>query len=206
MIVGLLLIAAALLLVGYNLVVDYTAGTENSETLSEMNNLFSAENKDSEDSQPEYLLNPYMEMPIITIDEIDYVGKITIPELQLELPVASECNYPNLRIAPCRYSGSVYLDNMVIAAHNYSSHFGHIKNLSVGDNLIFTDADGHAFQYKIVDMEILNPTDVEDMTTGEWDLTLFTCTIGGRTRVTVRCDRCDKETRYITEDNRIPAD
>ena len=41
----------------------------------------------------------------------------------------------------------------------------------------------------MVDQEILEPTMIEDLKAGNWDLTLFTCTLGGRTRVTVRCDR-----------------
>ena len=36
--------------------------------------------------------------------------------------------------------------------------------------------------------EILQPGDVEEMLSGGWALTLFTCTLGGRTRVTVRCE------------------
>ena len=36
-------------------------------------------------------------------------------------------------------------------------------------------------------METLMPTAVEEMESGDWDLTLFTCTVGGRTRVAVRC-------------------
>lgn len=192
MIVGLLLIATALLLVGYNLSIDYRSGTQINEIMNQIDDILPTENADSQNDQPEYLINPYIEMPIVTIDGTDYVGKISIPELELELPVAAECNYPNLRIAPCRYSGSVYLDNMVIAGHNYSSYFGHLKDLSAGDELIFTDADSNVFRYQIVNMEILKPTDVEDMTTGEWDLTLFTCTVGGRTRLAIRCDRTDR--------------
>jgi sortase A len=36
-------------------------------------------------------------------------------------------------------------------------------------------------------MEILSPFAVEEMTSGDWDMTLFTCTVGGQSRVTVRC-------------------
>jgi len=41
--------------------------------------------------------------------------------------------------------------------------------------------------------EVLLPTAVEEMTAGEWDLTLFTCTLGGRSRVTVRCELVETE-------------
>ena len=85
----------------------------------------------------------------------------------------------------------IYLNNIVICAHNYSTHFGQIKNLSIGDNVIFTDMSGNIFNYKVTDMSILQPTAVDDMYSGDWDLTMFTCTIGGATRVTVRCQRTE---------------
>lgn len=180
---GVVLAALAVALVLYNLYVDHKAAEGIDEIISKLSN-------DSEqEAQPDYILNPDMEMPIETINGVDYVGKISIPELELELPVISECTYPNLKIAPCRYSGSAYLDNMVIAGHNYSSFFGTLKNISTGDKIVFTDIDGNVFMYEVADMQVLVPTDIENMIVGDWDLTLFTCTVGGRTRFAVRCDR-----------------
>lgn len=180
---GVVLAVSAVALVLYNLYVDNKAAEGIDEIVRQIS-------MDSErEVQPDYILNPNMEMPIATIDGVDYVGKISIPELELELPVISEFTYPNLKTAPCRYSGSVYLDNMVIAGHNYSSFFGTLKNISAGDTVVFTDIDGNVFNYEVVDMQVLLPTAVDNMITGDWDLSLFTCTVGGRTRFTVRCDR-----------------
>ena len=53
----------------------------------------------------------------------------------------------------------------------------------------FTDAVGNRFEYRVVLTETLMPNDVEEMKSGEFDLSLFTCTVGGSYRVTVRCDR-----------------
>ena len=68
-------------------------------------------------------------------------------------------------------------------------HFGLIKNLHYGDDVTFTDMDGNTFRYQVIEVETLKPLAVEEMKTGDWDLTLFTCTLGGATRVTVRCSR-----------------
>ena len=54
--------------------------------------------------------------------------------------------------------------------------------------MYFTDMDGNVFSYQVADIEILQPGDVEELCSGEWPLTLYTCTIGGRTRITVRCE------------------
>ena len=128
-------------------------------------------------------------MPPVSFDGNDYIGRVDVPSLGLSLPVISEWSYPRLKIAPCRYTGSAYLDNLIIAAHNYSSHFGNLNRLNTGDTVTFTDVDGNQFTYAVSLIEDLPGTAIEEMQAGEWDLTLFTCTLGGRSRVTVRCER-----------------
>lgn len=140
-------------------------------------------------NQPDYFLFPDMEMPIVTVDGMDYVGILSIPALELELPILSEWTNSGGRIAPCRYSGSLYTDDMVIAGHNYVQHFHDLKNLAQGDLVRFTDADGNQFQFSVENIEVLPATAIDDMCISEWDLTLFTCTYSGNDRVTIRCER-----------------
>lgn len=116
-----------------------------------------------------------------------YIGYLSIPALNRELPVMAEWSYPRLRISPCRFSGSVETDDLVILAHNYSRHFGKISSLKSGDLVVFTDVNGLASIYEVAEIDTLNPTAVAEMTSGEYPLTLFTCTYGGQSRVTVRC-------------------
>lgn len=132
------------------------------------------------------------DMPTIEIDGYEYIGYLSIPSLGLELPVMADWSYPQLRIAPCRYSGSIWSDDMVLMAHNYARHFGQLSRLSIGEEVIFKDVNGITITYEVMAIDTLNPTEVEDMTSGEYDLTLFTCTYGGKSRVTVRCDRLEK--------------
>ena len=138
-------------------------------------------------SQPPFVQYPEMEMPTREIDGQTYIGMVEVPALELSLPVISEWTYPRLKKAPCRYVGSVYSKDMVICGHNYDRHFGRLKELAVGDEVRFTDMDGNVFFYSVCGTEQLGKYAVEDMLAGEWDLTLFTCTKGGRMRVTVRC-------------------
>ena len=196
-ITGLLLFAAALALSVYNLWDGYRAEQSREKLLEEYRDKsqnISGEGEQAEESDgqiPDYQLNPEMEMPEITLEDLDgaaCIGVLEIPEIDLKLPVLSEWSYPLLKKAPCRYSGSAYLDNLVIAAHNYRTHFGKLKELETGDEVIFTDAAGNRFEYKVAVVEALTPQSVEDMTSGEWALSLFTCTLDGKNRVTVRCD------------------
>jgi sortase A len=129
-----------------------------------------------------------MTMPTVEVDGNTYVGFLHIPAIDRTLPVMDTWSYPNLKIAPNRFVGTAYARDMIICAHNYDRHFGQIKNLQPGDKVTFTDVYGDRFDYEVSEVTILQPTDVEEMKDpDDWDLTLFTCTIGGATRVTVRC-------------------
>lgn len=190
---GLLLIAAALLLMQYNMRQSNEAGELSRDVLTMLAEEQKAEKTagatESTADLPDYIRNPDMEMPVTTVNGINYIGVLEIPVMELELPIISDWSYGKLRTAPCRYQGSAYQDNMILMAHNYASHFGKLKNLRTGDVIRFTDEAGNVFSYTVVELETLQPTAVEEMEAGDWDLTLFTCTVGGQSRVTVRCER-----------------
>ena len=143
------------------------------------------------ESRPIYERYPEMEMPTVEINGNAYIGVLDIPSKGLSLPVMSQWSYSRLRIAPCRYSGSVYSRDIVIAGHNYARHFSPIKRMQAGDAVNFTDADGNVFHYEVAAVEVLKSTAVEEMKAGDWDLTLFTCTYGGKSRCALRCRLID---------------
>ena len=133
----------------------------------------------------------FIQMTEVEIDGYNYVGYVSIPALELMLPVMAEWDYTRLRTAPCRYAGTTFGDDLVILAHNYKRHFGQLSELKVGDAVTFTDMDGVVTNYEVVALDVLSATAVEEMVAGEYDLTLFTCTYGGKSRVTLRCDRAE---------------
>ena len=189
--VGLLLIAAALLLTVYNIRESDRAGSESEEMVVRMESLTAdlPERLETEKKElvPEYVKNPEMEMPTVEVNGQECVGMIEIPALGLKLPVISEWSDAKLKKAPCRYGGSAYLKNMIIAGHNYRTHFSGIKRLNPGDSVVFTDADGNVFSYEVAEIETVGGYDIEKMEAGDWDLTLFTCTNKGKARAAVRC-------------------
>ena len=134
-------------------------------------------------------INPEMEMPITIIDSNEYIGVLDFPVLGISLPVMSDWSYPQLKLSPCRFNGTVRGEDLVLMAHNYKSHFGYISQLKIGDAVIFTDMDGNVTEYKVVGTDVLAPTEVETRIAGDFDLTLVTCTYGGKSRVTVYCDK-----------------
>ena len=198
---GLLLLLAALGLTAYNLWLDARASMSVDVVLERLTPTLSSRQSElpalssgealEEAFVPDHVLNPEMAMPEETIDGRNYIGVLDIPALGLSFPIISEWSYDALQIAPCRYSGSAYLDNLVIAGHNYRSHFASLPQLQPGDTVTFTDMDGNVFSYAVSSLETLSSYAISDMTSGDWDLTLFTCTVGGQSRLAIRCDQAE---------------
>ncbi len=171
---GIVLLTAALSLFLYNRDEAYKADKASQEILEQMHF----------DGTPDPYNN---EMPTAEIDGNDYIGYLSIPDLNINLPVMAEWDYERLKTAPCRYYGSTKTNDLVIAAHNYFCHFGKISELEKGDKISFTDMNGTVTDYQVEVIDILSPAAVEEMTSGDYDLTLFTCTYGAQSRITVKC-------------------
>lgn len=180
MALGALCLIAALGLTGYNIYDEYRAETSSDESLSYLRS--SIQTKDDQPIVPE----PQVMMTEMKVDGRGYVGILDFPSLELSLPVQGECSDQLLKYAPCLYYGNLY-DGMIIAGHNYRSHFSPLKRMLPGEEIHFTDVDGNVWTYVLTATEVIDGADVEGMKSGDWDLTLFTCTYGGRERYTLRC-------------------
>lgn len=183
---GAACIALALALLLHNLGEERRAGAAAEAVLPALEEALAqrAESAALPESAPE---TQPAEEPVAEIDGVRYLGTLSIPVLALELPVRAEWSYPALRESPCRYAGTAAEGGLCIAAHNFRRHFGAIGALRPGDEVCFTDADGQLHRYTVALVETLYPTAVEEMRSSDWALTLFTCTYGGASRVTVRC-------------------
>ena len=128
------------------------------------------------------------EMATVKVDGYDCIGVLSVPVLDLELPVLTDWSYAKLKKAPCHYYGTYYEKDFVIAAHNYQSHFGKLSELQPKDLILFTDVSGTVYCYEVVLLETLPGNATEEMITSGFALSLYTCTPGGASRVTVRCN------------------
>lgn len=188
---GAVLLAAALLLLGYNCWDAARAGNAAEEILPAL--LDEMPDEPAVPDQPlgtpvEYLDEDTLTMTEAEIDGERYIGWLDIPAIELELPVMSEWSYSRLKTAPCRYSGTVRGEDLVLLGHNYTRHFGKLDRLRVGDEVLFTDMDGVVYRYEVAARDVLDADAVAEMTAGEYDLTLFTCDATGARRITVYCD------------------
>ena len=191
-VIGLLLMAAALFLTVYNMQTELNAAESSARVMGQLDGqrvtadstVGAAEETPAPDADispapeelPDYVRFPEKQMPTVKVEGHAYIGKLRIPSLGLELPVMSDWSYPQLKIAPCRFSGSAYQQNMIVIAHNYASHFGNLKKLQPGAEITFTDMAGNVFCYAVAETEILQPHQIEELKGTDYALTLVTCT------------------------------
>lgn len=180
LLLGALLVLAALGLTAYNMVEDARAGRDAAAMAAAVSARAGAGGMSfSTDAS----------MPVVTIDGRDYVGVLEIPQLGLILPVQDAWSEGAALVSPCRYHGTTYAGNLVIAGHNYQSHFGRLSELAPDAQVRFTDVAGNVTDYAVGALETIDGSDVDAMLAGSdtWDLTLFTCTWSGTSRIAVRC-------------------
>ncbi len=179
---GILLLLCGFLLLAYNLW-DTNRAKDAAVTAAEQIEDYRDDSDDMEED----------EMPEVTIDGITYVGTLNVPSLGLELPVISTLTDDLLKTGPCRYTGSISTNDMVIAAHNYRRHFGQIYRLEEGTEIQFINMNNVVYTYVVEENEVLQPTQISEMIDSDYDLTLFTCTSGGQARYALRCNRVEEE-------------
>ena len=193
---GILLIAAAAGLAGYNLWDAGRAQKAAEEITGQLISDIESKVEDGKTAAP--YVDPNTPMPVEMIDGYEYIGVLEIPSEGLSLPVMNEWDYTRLKISPCRFTGSYYSDDLVICAHNYMRHLGPLLQIGIGEDISFTSVDGLTIHYIVTNRETVEPTAVEQMIENtsnsgtsllDWDLTLFTCNLGGQTRCAVRCSR-----------------
>ena len=176
LLLGSVLILAAVCLYVYDRLEDARAGAEAASAVSQLRQSQSAEveTENEETAQPAGSRGP--ETPQEP-DEADSGAASSGPEW----------SKANLKVSPCRQCGSVAGRDLVIAAHNYKSHFGRLSSLKEGDEVRLTLQDGTEAVYAVERLAQLSPEHPEAVREGNASLVLYTCTPGGKARVTVYC-------------------
>lgn len=188
MILGALLLFSAVFLLIYNHVEASKAGQSSAQVVSQLKDVIPDSENQPTDPVAEPDISKANPMETVEIDGYDYIGYLRVPLLGLELPVVSGWDYQALQVAPCRFSGSVAQKNLVVIAHNYSSHFGNLDQLQFEDEVLFTDVTGAVTAYRVDCVDVVPPSSAEEVVSGDFDLALVTCTYGGKTRFVVYCD------------------
>ena len=129
-------------------------------------------------------------MPSQTYLGYSVIGIVRVPAVGIELPVLSDWSYDLLDIAPCRYSGSIETQDLILLGHNYKSHFTPLHQAAVGDTVELEDINGITYHYVIEEIEYLYKNEGERLPSS-YALSIFTCTPGGQNRLVLRCSQCE---------------
>ncbi len=133
--------------------------------------------------------------------ETDVFGVLTIPALELEMPVYLGASYENMAKSAAHLSQTSLPiggdnTNCVIAGHRGWSgapYFLHLDRLAEGDTVILTNL-WETLEYTVSEIRIIDPNAVDEILIqdGRELLTLMTChppNSGGRFRYLVICER-----------------
>lgn len=137
--------------------------------------------------------------------EDEIFGVISIPKLELEMPIFLGASYQNMADGAAVLSQtSIPIGgrntNAVIAGHRGwggASYFRYITDLEVGDEVIITNL-WETMTYTVSDVRIIDPSSVDDILIhdGKDMITLLTChpyASGGKQRYLVFCERMMEE-------------
>jgi len=175
MLLGVILIVMAGLLLGHNLIEDHLAGSSAKKVVTSLK--ASTGTKVVKSSLKK----------TAKVNGTAYSGYLSFPSLGLSLPVAAKWRFSQLEVSPATYYGKPETRDWVVAGHNFTTQFGKLTNLNIGDTVSFVGTSGYTFVYRVAKMEIIKPTAIKKMVDNKYDLSLFTCNYDGTARYTVRC-------------------
>lgn len=174
---GALLLLAGALLAGQNLLTERRAARQTADLLAAVETRIAAP---ADLPAPEVTGDPWAGYEVI--------GVVGLPDLGLSLPVLADYTQDLLAVAPCRYTDDLALEpgQLVVAGHNYRTHFGRLGELAPGCRITWQNLDGVTYTYTVTEVTEIDAGDREALEQGDWDLTLFTCDVTRTRRILVR--------------------
>lgn len=110
-------------------------------------------------------------MPVLSIEGTDFLGILEIPSYGSQLPVCAE--WGRRSGYPSRFSGSVYDRTIEIGGMSQKGQYDFYREISVGDEVFFTDMTGNQYAYAVKDIVYRKHADQTALKSKEADLTLF---------------------------------
>lgn len=193
-VVGILLMGIAVGLTGYNTWLSDQAAEASRQALEAIKGTETAALSPA-DAEPilestEQVGPPEPEeLELFELEGDDYIGWISIPAFELELPIMHQIQEDRLKKAPCLEKGSPITNDAVISGHNYKSHFLALHKVQPGETVYFNHLNGFRAEYAVKECAVVDPRDLEAVLESGYALVLYTCTSDGENRWAVYCDR-----------------
>ena len=123
-----------------------------------------------------------------------YESILSIPKIGIQYPVLSDTSEELLKISLNKFWGGSpnSVGNYCVVGHNYKSGkmFGKLSMMKTGDKVYLQDMSGKKVEYQVYDRFVVYPENVEctsQVTNGLKEMTLITCTNGGKQRLILKC-------------------
>lgn len=210
-VIFILCLVLIIILTGYYVFAEYDKSQKEQisrEILNQMNDSTTIEESFivvALDDEPTEEETPIIELNIstssnnieseVTANGISYQTEAILeyPKLGINYPVLSEESEELLKVSLCKYWGPNpnKVGNYCIVGHNYLSGkmFGKLSSTEIGDEVFLTDLNGNKVTYVVYNRYIVEPTDVSctsQLTNGQREITLITCTNYGKQRLVVK--------------------
>lgn len=127
------------------------------------------------------------------------IAVIEIPKIDIIYPViysedtSSKTTEDLLKLSVVKYWGPDPNEqgNFCIVGHNYHNKrfFSKISTLKTGDSIYLTDIDNRTLEYQVYDKKVIEPDDLKcttQLTNGQTEVTLITCTMTGKQRTVIK--------------------
>ena len=125
-------------------------------------------------------------MPVLSIDETDFVGILEMPRYESLLPVCA--NWGHVTKYPCQFNGSIYDSTLQIGLTSQKGQYDFYREISVGDTVIFTDVEGNRYTYAVTNLQYESHADKTTLNRKESALTLFIKNVYDFEYLIVSCD------------------
>ncbi len=186
LIVGILLIAAALCLLIFSRTGQKNAADEAAALVAQIRELL----PQVQDSIPDERADNAM--PMLEINGKNLIGILEVPAYQAQLPLGAEWDVSEVASFPCRYMGSVYENSLIVGGSDNEGQLDFMQTITGGDIVKITDVTGRRYTYVVTRIEKTSDVSTENLRTDEADLTLFARNSYGWDYTVVRCDLQNK--------------
>lgn len=173
---------------------ELLAGRVDDTTVNEDDNLLRV-SLEADAQEQEVIIEENNETTHVTQDGQSYTTEavLNIPSLGINYPILSDTSEELLKISLNKFWGPSpnEVGNYCIVGHNYKNKkmFGKLSSIKNGDIVELTDNSGKTIKYTVYNKYVVEPEDVSctsQLTNGNKEVTLITCTNYGKQRLVVK--------------------
>ena len=137
-----------------------------------------------QDTAPDGRTDPAM--PLLEVEGTDFAGVMELPAYGTTLPLCAHWNPAAVARYPCRYTGSLYDNSLIIGGSDAPGQLDFTKTVTNGDTVYVTDTTGGRYRFTVTAIEKTKDVSAENLSR-DADLTLFARNTYNLDYTVIRC-------------------